>query len=116
MNINTYFETLYQKAMNDFNEYVEMLYIQAKSKSSIKVVESIKTPDDNLIEIYLKKRGYTMNYILNKRVMIKDFTCVSVQPDYIEIWHDKTNNNKSIFITENYLTNIPITLNYMERI
>jgi hypothetical protein len=113
MNLDTYIGTLYNKAMFDFNEYVEMLYIQAKSKCSL---ETNKGINEKLIEDYLKKRGYTMNYILGKSVMVKDFTCVFVDKYAIEVWHDKTNNNKSVFINESLLTGLPITLKYMERI
>jgi hypothetical protein len=48
--------------------------------------------------------------------MVKDFTCVFVNKNVIEVWHDKTKNNKSVFINESLLTGLPITLNYMERI
>jgi len=113
MTLNTYIETLYKKAIFDFNEYVEMLYIQAKSKVSKEIEKLI---DEKLIEDYLKKRGYIMNYVLGKRVMVKDFTCVFIKDNYVEVWHDKSNNNKSVFINESLLTGLPIILNYMERI
>lgn len=113
MDLNTYIECLYQKALYDVKEHVQMLYIQAKSKCK---TECLKEIDEKLIEDYLKKRGYTMNYILNKRVLVKDFTCVFIDKNVVEIWHDKTKNNKSIFINESLLTGLPITLNYMEKI
>ena len=113
MTLDTHIEMLYYKALHNFKEHVEMLYIQAKSKTS---KESVKEIDEKLIEDYLKKRGYTMNYILGKRVMIKDFTCVFVDKNSVEVWHDKSNNNKSVFVNESLLTGLPITLNYMERI
>lgn len=104
---------MYLKTVFDFKEYTEMLYAQVKSKIS---EESVKQIDEKLIEDFLKKRGYTMNYILGKRVMIKNFTCVFIDKNFIEIWHDKTDNNKSVFIKESLLTGLPITLNYFERI
>jgi hypothetical protein len=113
MTLDTYIETLHQKAIRHVKDHVEMLYIQASSKQP---KDTEKQIDDKLIEDYLKKRGYTMNYVLGKRVMVKDFTCVYVQKTYVEIWHDKIHNNKSVFITENLLTGLPITLTYMERI
>ena len=113
MTLNSYIEILYQKALCDFNEHVEMLFIQAKSKVS---KESKKEIDEKSIEDYLKKRGYTMNYVLGKRVMVKDFTCVFVDKNVVEVWHDKIKNNKSVFVNESLLTGLPITLNYMERI
>lgn len=113
LSLDTYIETLYQKAMFNFNEHVEMLHIQAKSKIS---AESVKELNESNVEDYLKKRGYTMNYLLGKRVMVKDFTCVFVTKTYIEVWHDKTKNKKSVFIHESLLTGLPITLNYMERL
>lgn len=109
MNINY----LHKKALTNFNEHLEMLYIQALSKLSI---DSDKKVTEDLIENYLKKRGYTMNYVLNKRVMVKDFTCVYFENDTVEVWHDKANNNKSVFIKESLLTGLPLTLNYFERI
>lgn len=113
MSLDTYIESLYQKAKNNLNEHIEMLYIQAKSKRS---KETEKEINDALIENYLKRRGYTMNYVLGKRLMTKDFTCVFVDNSIVEVWHDKIKNNKSVFIKESLLTGLPITLNYMERI
>lgn len=113
LTLDSYIETLYQNALHNFKEHVEMLYIQAKSKVS---KESVKEIDEKMIEDYLKKRGYTMNYVLGKRVMTKDFTCVFVDKNIVEVWHDKVQNNKSIFVNESLLTGLPITLNYMERI
>ena len=84
---------------------------QSRSKK-----DTSKKLDDKLIEKFLKKRGYTMNYMLGKPIMVKGFTCVYVQDDYVEVWHDKTNNDKSVFVNESLLTGLPITLNYMERI
>jgi|688.fasta_scaffold789533_2 hypothetical protein len=113
ISLDSYIEMLYQNALYNFKEHVEMLYIQAKSKVS---EECEKEIDEKSIEDWLKKRGYTMNYVLGKRVMVKDFTCVFVEGNVVEIWHDKIPNNKSVFINESLLTGLPITLNYMERI
>jgi hypothetical protein len=105
-----------KKAKARINERIEMLYIQAKSKLISDSLELDKKLDVKLLETYLKKRGYSLNYILNKPVMVKGFTCVCVNDDNIEVWHDKTNNDKPIYINESLLTGLPITLNYMERI
>lgn len=113
LTLDSYIETLYQNALHNVKEHVEMLYIQAKSKIS---KESVKVIDEKLIEDYLKKRGYTMNYVLGKRVMVKDFTCVFIDKTFVEVWHDKAQSNKSVFVNESLLTGLPITLNYMERI
>lgn len=75
-----------------------------------------KNITEDALDLYLKKRGYTMNYVLGKRVMMKDFTCIYHFGDTLEIWHDKCNSRKSIFINESVLTSLPIVLNYMERI
>ena len=105
------------EAKRNVNDYIEMLYIQAVSKISPETKnDTSKKIDSKLIEDFLKKRGYTMNYVLGKTVMVKAFTCVYVQDDYVEVWHDKTNNDKSVFVNESLLTGLPITLNYMERI
>lgn len=113
LTLDSYIEALYFNAINNVRDYIEMICIQAKSKVS---KESVKEIDEKLVEDYLKKRGYTMNYILGKRVMVKDFTCVFVDKNVVEVWHDKANNNKSVFVNENLLTGLPITLNYMEKI
>jgi hypothetical protein len=105
-----------KKAKTRINERIEMLYIQAKSKMISDSFELVKKLDEKLINKHLKKRGYSLNYILNKPIMVKGFTCVCVNDDNIEVWHDKTNNDKSVYINESLLTGLPITLEYMERI
>jgi len=98
-------------------DYIDMLHLQAESKFLVKTKnDTVKVINSKLIGDFLRKRGYSMNYILDKAVMVKGFTCVYVSGDYVEVWHDKTNNDKSIFIHESLLTGLPITLNYMERI
>lgn len=110
-------DLLFLEAKEKIRNHIEMLYIQAMSKSFLNQTnDTVKIINEKLIDEYLKKRGYTMNYILNKKVMVKGFTCISVKNNYIEVWHDKTNNDKSVFISESLLTGLPITLNYMERI
>lgn len=101
------------KVKQELNEYIQTLHICALSKS---LQETDKKITKDLIDNFLKKRGYTLNYMLGKVVMTKGFTCVCVRDDSVEIWHDKTNNNKSIFINHSLLTGLPIVLNYMERI
>lgn len=113
MTLETYIENLYQKASNSVKEYTEMLYIQAKSNIS---KESEKEINEKLIENYLVKRGYSMNYILGKMVMTKRFTCVFVDKNVVEVWHDIGHKNKSVFVNESLLTGLPIVLSYMERI
>lgn len=113
MSLDCYLETLYQTAFNNVMERIEMRFIQLNSKV---INDSPKEISEKHIDDYLKKRGYTMNYVLGKRVMVKDFTCVFVYKNIIEIWHDKIKNNKSVFVNESLLTGLPITLNYMERI
>lgn len=110
-------DQMVEDAKRHLKDHIEMLYIQAVSNLSPKTKHDIsKKLDSKLIEDFLKKRGYTMNYVLEKTVMVKAFTCVYVQDDYVEVWHDKTNNNKSVFMDESLLTGLPIILNYMERI
>ena len=104
-------EDLYQKTLKNFNEYVELLHISVLSRAK----EIDKQITEEMIEIYLKKRGYTMNYVSGKRIMIKDFTCVYYDCGILEIWHD-VKNSKAMFIKESLLTNLPIMLDYMEKI
>jgi len=113
MILNDYINMLYQNALYDFNQHVEMLYIQAKSHIS---EESVKEINEKLIETYLKKQGYTMNYLLGKSIMVKGFTCVFVNKNTVEVWHDTPTKNKSVFVNESLLTGLPITLKYMEKI
>ena len=117
ISLDTYIEILYQKAKLNFEEFIKMKFAQIKSKELVgEKGEILKVIDEKLIEDYLKKRGYSMNYILGKRVMIKDFICVFCANNHIEVWHDKVPNNKSVFIHQSILTGLPITLTYMERI
>ncbi len=110
-------DQMFVDSKRKIDDYIDMLIIQALSSLSPKTKRDTKKEiNHKLIEEFLKRRGYTMNYILGKTVMVKAFTCVYVQDDYVEVWHDKTNNNKSVFIKESLLTGLPITLDYMERI
>ena len=110
---NNYIDSLYKKAISDFNDYVDILYIQASNKTTSKLQKEI---DEKVLEEYLRKRGYTMNYVLGKRVMIKDFTCVYLFDGAVEIWHDKANSTTSVIVNSSILTSLPIALDYMERI
>jgi hypothetical protein len=107
-------DNLLKKARIRVNEHIDMLYIQALS--SLSKHETAKEVTQEHIESYLKKRGYSWNRVLQKDVMVKDFTCVYIGEGYIEVWHDKTNNNKSVFVNDSLMTGLPITLNYMEAI
>jgi hypothetical protein len=110
-------ELLISKALRSVNEYIDMLYIQAISKARAEDKEDVsKTLDTKEIENYLKRKGYTLNYVSGKPVMVKGFTCCYAQKDSVEIWHDVPNRKASVFIHESVLTGLPITLNYMERI
>lgn len=110
-------DKMFEDAKSRLNDYIEMLYIQAVSKTTpVKKYDTAKKLDAQKVNKYLTRRGYTMNYVLGKTVMVKGFTCVYVEDDYVEVWHDKTNNDKSVFVNESLLTGLPITLSYMERI
>ncbi|MCP4984894.1 MAG: hypothetical protein GY928_02155 [Colwellia sp.] len=105
-----------EEAKEHLKNHIEMLYIQTISRVSLMKKYDFKIViDEKSIESYLKKRGYTMNYVSDRMIMVKGFTCVFVKDDYVEVWHDKTNNDKSVFISESLLTGLPITLDYMER-
>jgi hypothetical protein len=116
-NLEEYLAQLEQTTISDFNTHLNMLYIQAKSwTKKLTNGDIVKVLSSKDIEDYLRKRGYTMNYVLGKCVMVKGFTCVAVNLNCIEIWHDKANNNRSVYVEDSYLTGLPITLDYMERI
>ena len=117
LSFDSYIDSLFIDAKRRIDEFIEINIINAKTRLlNIGVKEISKGTNQNLIEKYLKRRGYVENYVLGRLVFTKGFTVVCVHDDFIEVWHDKTNNNKSVFIHESELTGLPITLNYMERI
>jgi hypothetical protein len=103
-------------ALSSVNEFIDMLYIQAISKARAEHIDEISKLDVKEIETYLKRKGYNLNYVSGKPVMVKGFTCCYIQKDSVEVWHDVPNSKSSVFIHESILTGLPITLNYMERI
>jgi len=113
MSLDGRIEALYQTALRNVHQYVEMLYIKEHSRPSR--VNDDKGINIEILEKYLKKRGYVANNVLGKRVMVKAFTCVHVTDECVEIWHDVP-NTKTFFINESLLTGLPISLDYMERI
>lgn len=113
MSLSAYIESLYHNAMNSFHDKLEMHYIHAVSQIN---KQSNKNLSKDLIESFLKKRGYTLNYIMKKPVMTKGFVVVNIQDEFVEVWHDVPKKQDSVFIKESMLTGLPITLNYMERI
>ena len=113
MSLSAYIESLYHNAINSFHDKLEMHYIHAVSHIN---KQSNKDLSKELIESWLKKRGYALNYIMKKPVMTKGFVVVSLQDGFIEVWHDIPKRQSSVFIKESVLTGLPITLNYMERI
>lgn len=112
MIFDNYIESLFERAKHDIDNYIEMLCIGALSEKR----NNSKELSIPLIENWLKRRGYVLNNILKRPVWVKDFTCVYVDSNYIEVWHDRIKNNKSVFIDTSFLTGLPITLKYMEKI
>ena len=100
------------EAQNRLDNYIDMLYV--KSYSYLKDSDTDKTIEEEELEKYLFKRGYVLNYVRGERILTKGFVCVKINDTYIETWHDKANNDKSVFVKESVLTGLPITLNYME--
>ena len=90
-----------------------------KDKSSFEKIifkQIVDTADvKDIIENYLKKRGYTMNYSSRERTMIKGLNCVTIHKDFIEIWNNVI-CGKHIVIVGCYLITLPSALDYMERI
>ena len=116
MDWNKYIDSITKKALKNNEDFIDMLMIQAKSKCLPDSKSDLdKTIDKKLIETFLKKRGYTMNYVLGRSVMVRGFVCVFNGGDYIEVFHD-LRNSKSVFVKESLLTGLPLTLEYMERI
>ena len=102
----------FKEANKRIKDFIDIKCIDALSN---KDSELNKVLNYNLIEGYLKKRGYVVNTLLNKKIYTKAFTCVSINKKNLEIWHD-VNNSKHQFIDSSYLTGLPITLDYMEKI
>jgi hypothetical protein len=107
-------EQMFLDAKERINIHIEMLYIQ--SISSIEAIETEIIINEKLIDNYLKKRGYTMNYLLGEKVMCNGFVVVRNLGNKIEVWHDLHGKTKSCFVNESLLTGLPIALKYMERI
>lgn len=116
-------DNLYKQALNNFHEKLEMHYIHAVSKLSLdketlkhkrKILYTNKL-DTELIEKYLKVKGYVLNVVLGEPVFTKGFVCVQIHKNNIEVWIDKIKSPKSVFVNESYLTGLPLTLNYMEK-
>jgi hypothetical protein len=116
-------DNLYKQALNNFHEKLEMHYIHAVSKLSLNK-EALKNKrkilytnklDAELIEKYLKVRGYVLNLVLGEPIFTKGFVCVQIHENNIEVWIDKIKNPKPVFVNESYLTGLPLTLNYMEK-
>jgi hypothetical protein len=106
-------EQMFTEANHQVNDFINMRVIQELSKSD----ETNKTIDENVIDSYLKRRGYIMNYVLGRKVATKDFTVVHNTGTHIEVWHDLPGRQgKSVFVKNSLLTGLPITLNYMEKI
>ena len=108
-------EQMFIDARLRISDYIDMLHIQAVSSFEPNKFSIDKGISSKLITEYLKKKGYDMNYILNRGVMVKGFTCVYIGDGYVEVWHDIP-NSKPFFISQSLLTGLPITLKYMERI
>jgi hypothetical protein len=108
---------LFDEAKRNIDDHIEMLCIQGRSKLLAKnEIKADKSVTQDLIEGYLKKRGYVMNSVGRQRIWTSGFVCVLVSKNHIEVWHDIPNRMSSVFVHESLLTGIPITLNYMERI
>jgi hypothetical protein len=102
----------YKEAKKRIDEYIEMLCIHALS-SGVQPIDIELTYQ--MIEAYLKKRGYSVNTLRGYKIYTKAFTCAIIHKDTIEVWHD-VKDSKHQFIKSSLLTGLPITLNYMEKI
>jgi hypothetical protein len=105
-------EQMFIKAQQRISDFIEMKCISALSSGE----ETPKELTNKLIESYLKKRGYVMNYILGRTIMVKGFVCAFIGDGFVEVWHDTFSHKKSVFIADSLLTGLPITMDYMERI
>jgi len=108
-------DILFIEARQQIKERIEMLKIQALSKPTKKEYDN-KIINEKLLRKYLFNKGYVTNYVLGRTIYTKGFVCVSLKKDVVEVWHNKTSNDKSVFISESLLTGLPITLNYMQNI
>jgi hypothetical protein len=119
--LSQYIDGLYNQALCNYHEKLEMHYIHAVSSLSLdkKFLEHgvyvfTNKLNEPLVESFLKKKGYVLNVVLGKTIWTKGFVCVEIHENSIEVWID-IKNAKSVFVNESYLTGLPLTLNYMEK-
>lgn len=118
---DTYINAQFEQAKYNMSHFIEMLYLNAKSKLEYiqlnrdSPIRIIKVIDDKILAKYLRRRGYVENYVSGRLIYTKDFTCVHIEKEHIEVWHD-IKNSKPVFVSSSLLTGLPITLDYMERI
>lgn len=120
--LNTYLKNLEDIALKNISDSIEINYIDAKTRLSLNKIETDKGKiiysnelNNQLFENYLKSKGYVLNTVLGEPIFIKGFVCVKIHKHYIEVWIDKI-KSKPVLIKNSFLTGLPITLNYMERI
>lgn len=107
-------EQIIKNGERNVRDHIEMIYMQAISKPKSKD-HFPKELNQKMIEDFLKRRGYVINHVSGRMIMVNKFTCVYIGKNYVEVWHD-IKGSKSVFIKDSLLTGLPITLNYMERI
>jgi hypothetical protein len=97
-------------------EWIDFLAEKTKQNFSFQPKTVIPKTTVPVLEKFLQRRGYFQNKILDgSPIWTKDFTCVRVLEREIMVWHDIP-NSKPLLIKESFLTGLPITLKYMERI
>lgn len=108
----------YKKELNDLKEYMKV-YIASLSLNLNKKI--YKIIDYKSLCDYLSKRGFVRNNSSTNDLYTKGFICVQFnsnvynQVDSISIFIDKIKSKSNITLNESLLTNLPITLKYLER-
>ncbi len=120
--LNIYLKNLEDIALKNISDSIEISYIDAKTRLSLNKIETDKGKiiysnelNNQLFENYLKSKGYVLNTVLGEPIFIKSFVCVKIHKHHLEVWIDKI-KSKPVLIKDSFLTGLPITLNYMERI
>src|SRR5574343_691200 len=124
-NLNNYIDALYQKALSNFSDKLDLNYIKTICEHQSKrlfyngVYESFNGNEfklnEQMIEKHLKKKGFILNVVTANPVWVKGFLCVSIGEKHIDMWIDKQQNAKVTRLSSSHLTGLQIMLDYFNK-